>query len=60
MEQSYELMEYSILKNIQELSELCVDCKIYNYDDLAFVITFYAELLEKAKKTNGKVMVKLD
>lgn len=55
----YELMENSILKNIQELSELCVDCKIYNYYDLADIITFYTELLEKAKKTKDKVMVEL-
>lgn len=59
MEQ-YEIMEQSILKNIQELSELCVEYGITNAYDLMDIVVFYNELLEKAKTNNGKVMVKLE
>lgn len=54
----YELMEQSILKNLQELSELCVDNGIYNAYDLMDLLENYMELLEKVKK-NGKVVVKI-
>lgn len=39
---AYEIMENSILKNIQELSELCVDKGIKNAYDLI-------ELIERVK-----------
>ena len=56
----YDLMYNSIQENIQELSELCVDNDITNAYDLMDVVVFYNELLEKAKKNNGKVMVKIE
>ena len=59
MEQ-YEIMEQSILKNIQELSELCVDYGITNAYDLMEVVSCYCEILEKAKSNNGKCMVELE
>jgi hypothetical protein len=59
MEQ-YEIMEQSIMKNIQELSELCVSNSITNIYDLMDIVVFYNELLEKAKLNDGKVMVKLE
>lgn len=55
--ENYELMEQSILKNLQELSELCVDYGISDAYDLMDLIENYMEILEKAKK-NGKVVVK--
>lgn len=56
----YEIMEQSIMKNIQELSELCVGYGITNAYDLMEVVSCYCEILEKAKTNNGKVMVKLE
>lgn len=56
----YDLMYNSIMKNIQELSELCVDNNVGNAYDLMDIVVFYNELLEKAKKNNGKVMVKME
>lgn len=58
--EEYELMEQSIMKNIQELSELCVDYEITNAYDLMEIITCYCEILEKAKKNGGKCMVELE
>lgn len=58
--ESYDLMEQSILKNLQELSELCVDNNVTNAYDLMDIVVFYNELLEKAKLNNGKVMVKME
>ena len=59
MEQ-YEIMEQSILKNIQELSELCVDYGITNTYDLMEVVSCYCEILEKAKSNSGISMVELE
>lgn len=58
--ESYDLMEQSISKNLQELSELCVDNNITNAYDLMDIVVFYNEILEKAKLNNGKVMVKME
>ena len=58
MEQ-YEIMEQSIFKNVQELSELCVDYGITNAYDLMEVVELYAQMLEKAKKNGGKVLVEM-
>ena len=58
--ENYDLMEQSILKNLQELSELCVDNNVTNAYDLMDIVVFYNELLEKAKLNNGKVMVKME
>lgn len=58
MEQ-YEIMEQSIFKNIQELSELCVGYGITNAYDLMEVVELYAQMLEKAKKNGGKVLVEM-
>ena len=55
----YEIMEMSIMKNIQELSELCVDYRIKNAYDLMGVIELYAQMLEKAKANGGKVLVEM-
>lgn len=59
MEQ-YEIMEQSIMKNIQELSELCVDYGIINAYDLMEIVSCYCEILEKAKANGGKVCVELE
>lgn len=56
----YDLMYNSVLKNIQELVELCVDSGITNAYDLMDAIALYTEIVEKAKKNNGKVMIKLE
>lgn len=56
----YEIMEMSIMKNIQELSELCVDYRIKNAYDLMEVVSCYCEILEKAKVNGGKCMVELE
>ncbi len=56
----YDLMYNSIMKNIQELSELCVDNNVKNAYDLMDIVVFYNELLEKAKQNNGKVCVKME
>ena len=58
MEQ-YEIVEQSILKNIQELSELCVDYGITNAYALMGVVELYAQMLEKAKANGGKVLVEM-
>lgn len=58
MEQ-YEIMEQSIMKNIQELSELCVEYGIINAYDLIDVVDLYGKMLEKAKANGGKVLVDL-
>ena len=58
MEQ-YEIMEQSIFKNIQELSELCVEYGITNAYDLIDVVELYGQMLEKAKANGGKVLVDL-
>ena len=55
----YEIMEMSIMKNIQELSELCVNYKIKNAYDLIDVVELYGQMLEKAKTNGGKVLVDL-
>jgi len=57
--EQYEIMEQSILKNIQELSELCVDYGITNTYDLMEVVSCYCEILEKAKSNGGKCVVTL-
>ena len=57
--EKYELMEQSIMKNIQELSELCVDYGITNAYDLIDVVELYGQMLEKAKTNGGKVLVDL-
>ena len=57
--EEYELMKQSILKNIQELSELCVEYGITNAYDLMEVVSCYCEILEKAKTNGGKVLVDL-
>lgn len=59
MEQ-YEIMEQSIMKNIQELSELCVDYGIKNAYDLMEIVSCYYEILEKAKRNCGKCVVELE
>lgn len=56
----YEIMEQSIMKNIQELSELCVDYGITNAYDLMEVVSCYCEILEKAKANGGKCIVDLE
>ena len=56
----YDLMYNSMLKNIRELVEQCVDSGITNAYDLMDAISFYAEIIEKAKKNNGKVLIKLE
>lgn len=58
MEQ-YEVMTQSIYKNIQELSELCVDYGITNAYALMSVVELYAEMLEKAKANGGKVLLEM-
>ena len=58
--EEYELMEQSIMKNIQELSELCVDYRITNAYDLMEVVSCYCEILEKAKSNGGKCVVDLE
>ena len=55
----YEIMEQSIFKNVQELSELCVDYGITNAYDLMEVVSCYCEILEKAKSNGGKCIVDL-
>lgn len=56
---NYEIMEQSIFKNIQELSELCVGYGIKNAYALMGVVELYAQMLEKAKKNGGKVIVEM-
>lgn len=56
----YDLMYNSLMKNIQELSELCVDNNVTNAYDLMDIVVFYNDLLEKAKTNGGKVMVKME
>ena len=53
-------MKQSIFKNIQELSELCVDYGITNAYDLMEVVSCYCEILEKAKANGGKCIVDLE
>lgn len=56
----YEIMEQSIFKNVQELSELCVDLGITNAYDLMGIVSCYCAILERAKNSkNGKVLVEL-
>lgn len=55
----YELMQNSILKNIQELSELCVDSGIDSAYDLMDLIENYINILNKAKENDGKICLKL-
>ena len=57
--EEYELMKQSIFKNIQELSELCVEYGITNAYDLMEVVSCYCEILEKAKSNGGKCVVSL-
>lgn len=57
--EEYELMKQSIFKNIQELSELCVEYGITNAYDLMEVVSCYCEILEKAKSNGGKCAVTL-
>lgn len=57
--EKYEIMSQSIFKNIQELSELCVDYGITNAYALMGVVELYAQMLEKAKKNGGKVLVEM-
>ena len=57
--EKYELMEMSIMKNIQELSELCVGYGITNAYDLMDVVELYGQILEKAKTNGGKVLVEM-
>lgn len=58
--EKYELMEMSIMKNIQELSELCVDYGITNVYDLYDALGTYQEIKEKAKRNGGIVTIKLE
>lgn len=58
--EEYEIMTQSIFKNIQELSELCVDYGIKNAYALMSVVELYAQMLEKAKANGGKVCVELE
>lgn len=48
------------MKNIQELSELCVDYGITNAYDLMEVVPCYFEILEKAKANGCKCIVDLE
>lgn len=57
---NYEIMEQSIFKNVQELSELCVGYGITNAYDLMEVVSCYCEILEKAKANGGKVCIELE
>ena len=53
-------MEMIIMKNIQELSELCVEYGITNVYDLYDALGTYQEIKEKAKRNGGKCMVELE
>lgn len=55
----YELMENSLMKNIQELSELCVDYGITDAYDLMGLVENYMNILEQAKK-NRVIIEKVD
>lgn len=55
--EDYELMSNSIMKNIQELSELCVDYGITNAYDLMEIVEKYCEILEKCKNSKNKRIV---
>ena len=50
----YDLMYNSIMKNIQELSELCVDSGILNSYDLMNYVENYKKILNFLKDNNGK------
>lgn len=59
--EDYEIMEQSISKNIQELSELCVECGITNAYDLMGVVEKYANILEQCEKSKTKtITIKLE
>lgn len=52
----YELMRQSILKNIQELSEECVDnFRVTNYYDLSELVTDLWNIRAKLYKKNKKL-----
>ena len=52
----YELMENSIQKNIQELTEFCVDnMHVSNYYDLIDLMTELWNIRAKLKKKNNKL-----
>ena len=55
-EEKSELMEQSILKNIQELSELCVECGITNAYDLMVMVEKYSNILEQCEKSKTKTI----
>lgn len=55
MEQ-YEIMEQSIFKNVQELSELCVDYGITNAYDLMEIVEKYYEILKQVKKNKVEII----
>lgn len=61
----YELMEQSILKNIQELSEECVDnFHVTNYYELSDLITnlwnIRAKLYKKNKNLYEEIMKEIE
>lgn len=55
-EEKSELMEQSILKNIQELSEFCVyDFKVNNYYDLVDKIILLNNIVATLERKNNKL-----
>lgn len=54
MYDKYDLMYNGIMKNIQELSELCVDSGILNSYDLMNYVENYKKILNFLKDNNGK------
>ena len=63
--EEYELMENSILKNIQELSETCVsDFNISNYYDLVDLLyelwNIRAKLTQKNKELYKEIIKELE
>jgi len=56
----YELMEQSILKNIQELSEECVDnFHVTNYYELSDLITNLWNIRAKLYKKDNKIFYEI-
>lgn len=52
----YEIMEQSIFKNVQELSELCIDYGITNAYTLMEVVEKYYDILKQVKKNEVEII----
>lgn len=56
MLENTELMEQSILKNLQELAEFCVyDFKVNNYYELIEKIIYFNNMVAKLERKDNKL-----